>query len=305
MKIRKFIFAVCVACLLLTTQACKIIGGGGEGVTPTPAPTSSVPGMEVVSPQACLLTQQDMIRVEQPQGDLMAWSPVANTVAYVGSTQASSWNVGDLNIISAPDFENPTRLATQVAGELAWSPRGLNIAYLGLRKSDNLYTIGLVSPAGRTSRDLFPEEAARTDGYSSQKAIAEWLNDGRLRVQTSCGVDCMQAIDFAILTGLASPVGSPTQSSWDMRTVQTNQPAVIPPAYAELEGQLNWSPDGNLIAYIDENETAWIIDEGSGSLYPLDIGDYGTASETDWSFDSQYLAVRVDQYLKLFKFDCP
>jgi hypothetical protein len=252
--------------------------------------------MEVISPQACLLAQQDMIRVEQPQGDLVAWSPVANTVAYVASTQASSWNVGDLKIISAPGFENPTRLATQVAGELAWSPRGLNIAYLGLRRSDNLYTIGLVSSQGRTSRDLFPEEVARTDGYSSQKAIAEWLNDGRLRVQTSCGVDCIQTIDFAILTGLASPVGSPTQRSWEVWTVHTNQPAVIPPAYAELEGQLNWSPDGNLIAYIDENETAWIIDEESGSLYPLEIGDYGTASETDWSFDSQYLAVRVDQY---------
>jgi hypothetical protein len=90
-------------------------------------------------------------------------------------------------------------------------------------------------------------------------------------------VDCIQTIDFAILTGLASPVGSPTQRSWEVWTVHTNQPAVIPPAYAELEGQLNWSPDGNLIAYIDENDTAWIIDEESGTLYPLDIGDYGTA----------------------------
>ena len=301
----KFVFAGVVVCLLLTTPACNIIGGESGAETPTPVPTSSVPGMEVVLPQACLLAQQDMIRVEQLQGDLVAWSPVANSVAYVASTQSSSWNVGDLNIISAPDFENPTRLAAQVAGELAWSPAGLNLAYLGLRRSDNLYTIGLVSPEGRTLRDLFPEEDARTDGYSSQKAITEWINEGRLRVQTSCGVDCMQTIDFAILTGLASPVGSPSQSLWGAWTVQTNQPAVIPPAFAELEGQLNWSPDGKLIAYIDENDSAWIIEEESGSLYPLDIGDYGTAFETDWSFDSQYLAVRVDKYLKLFEFDCP
>jgi len=48
-----------------------------------------------------------------------------------------------------------------------------------------------------------------------------------------------------------------------------------------------------------------VINAESGSLYPLDMGQYGTATETDWSYDNQYLAVQVDQYLKIYSFKCP
>jgi hypothetical protein len=82
-------------------------------------------------------------------------------------------------------------------------------------------------------------------------------------------------------------------------------PASIPPEYADLPGQLNWAPDDQHIAYIDGAGNAWVINSGGSSLYPLDIGQYGTATETDWSSDSQYLAVQVDQYLKIFAFKCP
>jgi WD40 repeat protein len=291
--------------LVLSLSACSIIGGASGEITPTPVPTSSISGLQVIPPQACQIAEHGMIRVDQLQGDLVAWSPTADTVAYVASTQGSTWNVGELNLLSAPSFDSPKRLATQAAGELSWSPKGLNIAYLGLRRSDNLYTIGIVNPDGRNSRDLFPNEAARTDGYSSQKAILEWLDEGRLRVLTSCGLDCMQRMEFGILTGLSTPLGDPIQRMWDVWSVTTNHPAIIPPAYVDKVGQLNWSPDGNSIAYIDENGSVWVIDEETGTLYPLDIGTYGNATETDWSYDSQYLAVQVDQYLKIFSFECP
>ena len=87
--------------------------------------------------------------------------------------------------------------------------------------------------------------------------------------------------------------------------MNTNHPVTIPPEYADLAGQLNWSPDESQIAYIDEDGYAWIINVGTGMLYPLDIGTYGTATETDWSYDSQNLAVQADQKLKIFSFDCP
>src|SRR4030065_1678639 len=178
------------AWLLLGTSACALLGGvSGEG-TPTPEPTSSVIGLQVVSPEACQLAAQGMIRVEHSQGDLIAWSPVGETVAYIASTQGSSWNIGELNILSAPTFAAPEKIASQVAGELTWSPNGISIAYLGLRRSDDLYTIGLAYPDGRVSKDLFPGEAARTDGFSSQKAILEWIGGRRLRGLASCGVDC-------------------------------------------------------------------------------------------------------------------
>jgi hypothetical protein len=300
-----FARAITFICLLFTLSSCTILGGASGKDTPTPLPTSIIPGLQVVSPQACLVTEQRMIRVENPQGDLISWSPTGNTVAYVASTQGSSWNVGELNILTAPLFDNPERLGTQVAGELAWSPNATTIAYLGLRRSDTLYTIGLAYPDRRPSKDLFPGEAARTYDFSSQKAILEWIDDGRLRVYTSCGLDCMQEVDFGVITGLSTQKGDPVQRDWKLWSVHTNQPITIPSEYVDLPGQLNWSPDESQIAYVDEDGYLWIINVGTGELYPLDIGAYGTATETDWSYDNQYLAVHVDQNLMIFSFKCP
>ena len=296
---------ITLLCLLFMTSACTILGGRPGEATSTPIPTSSIPGLEVVSPQACLVAEHRMIRVDKPQGDLVSWSPTENTLAYVASTQGSSWNIGELNILSARLFDNPQRLATQVAGELAWSPNGTSLAYLGFRRSDTLYTIGMAYPDGKPSKDLFPGETARTDEYSSQKAILKWVDDGRLRIYTSCGLDCMQAMDIGVLTALSSIKGDPIQQNQELWAVSTNLPGSLPAEYAELPGQMNWSPDERQIAYIDEDGYVWIIEVGTGKLYPLDIGEYGTATETDWSYDSQYLAAHVDQNLKVFSFDCP
>lgn len=246
-----------------------------------------------------------MIRVESPQGDLVSWSPVTDTVAYIASTQGSHWNVGELNVLEAPKFDTPERLATQTAGELTWSPDGSAIAYLGLRRSDNLFTIGLAYPDGRTSKDLFPGDSARTDDYSSQKAVLEWITSGKLRVLLSCGINCLQTTDIGVISGLTTPVGDPLERYWDMWAAHTSQPSNIPEPYAKLTGQLNWSWDEHKIAYTDDDGNAWVINVDAGTLYPLDIGQYSTATETDWSFDNQYLAVQVDQTLKIFSFQCP
>ncbi|HEX9091664.1 MAG TPA: hypothetical protein VF831_09255, partial [Anaerolineales bacterium] len=207
--------------------------------------------------------------------------------------------------LAAPKFDLPERIATQVAGDLSWSPDGTSIAYLGLRLSDNLYTIGLAYLDGSVSKDLFPGEAARTDNYSSQKAIQEWMDASRLKVLTSCGADCLQGVDISIPSGASAPTANTHQRIWDVWAVHTNHPAQISSKYADVKGQLNWSPDESLIAFINENGNAWIINDETGSLYPLDIGEYATATETDWSFDGRYLAVHVDQKLKIFAFDCP
>lgn len=294
----------CIGMLLLLT-GCSVFGMGSPATTATPEPTSSIPNLQVVPPQACKVAEQGLIRVYEPQGDLIAWSPNSDTVAYIASTQGSSWNVGDLNILSAPLFADPKRLATGTAGELTWSPDSSIIAFLGLRKSDELYTIGLAYPDERPSQDLFADEVARTDDYSSQKAVLEWIDTDRLRVLASCGLDCMQTIDFNVQSGLSSPVGDPILRKWGMWEPRTNQPASLPSEFADLPGQLNWSPDEKYIAYVDQVGNAWVIHSQDGSLYPLDIGQYGTATETDWSFDSQYLALQVDQNMLIFSLKCP
>jgi Tol biopolymer transport system component len=297
--------AGCFLCFLFIVPACTILGAGAPEATLTPQPTSSIPNMQVIAAQACQVAEQSMIRVEAPQGDLIAWSPLSDAVAYVASTQGSSWNIGELNLLSSPKFDTSVRLATGVAGELAWAPDASAIAYLGLRRSDNLYTIGLAHPNAQASQDLFPNETARTDDYSSQKLILGWMDTSRLRVLVSCGINCMQTLMMDVQSGLSSQVGDPIHRYWDMWSVHTLLPTSIPTQYAGLTGQLNWSPDEQRIAYIDGAGNAWVVNAGSGSLYPLDIGQYGTATETDWSSDSQYLAVQVDQYLKIFSFKCP
>jgi hypothetical protein len=115
----------------------------------------------------------------------------------------------------------------------------------------------------------------------------------------------MQTLDLDVQSGLSSQVGAKIQRYWDIWSVHTLHPTSMPPEYADLPGQLNWSPNDQRIAYIDKAGNAWVINASGGSLYPLDIGQYGTATETDWSSDSQYLAVQVDQYLKIFSFNCP
>jgi hypothetical protein len=298
-------YSILLVGLLLGITACTIMGGVADEVQPTPLPTSSVPAMQVVPPQACQVSEHGMIRVENPQGDLIAWSPIADTVAYIAPTQGSSWNVGELNILSAPQFDSAIRLATQVAGEISWAPDASSIAYLSLRRSDNLYTIGLAYPYGRPAVDLFPGDAARTDDYSSQKSILKWINPGRLRVLVSCGINCLQTLDFGVLSGLSTSVGDPIERPKDLWAPHTFHPSPIPTQYASLAGQLNWSWDDHHIAYIDANGRAWVINVDSDTLYPLDIGQYGTATQTSWSYDNQYLAVQVDQNLKIYSFDCP
>jgi hypothetical protein len=291
--------------IMTILSACSVFAAGGDRATPTPEPTSSIADLQVVTPQACLVAQQLMIRVNEPQGDLVAWSPDTESMAYIATTSGSSWNVGDLNILSAPLFADPTRLATGAAGELTWSPDGSTIAYLGLRRSDDLYTVGLAYPDGRAWRDLFPDTAARTDDYSSQKAVLGWTDNNRLKVQTSCGLDCLQTFDFDIQTGYSTPDGIPVQRAWDTWAPHTHLPSEIPSLYSNLAGQQNWSHDEKHIAYVDQSGNAWVVDVGSGTLYPLDIGQYGTATETDWSYDDQYLSIQVDQNLMIFSFKCP
>ncbi len=291
--------------MFLGVSACTVLGGSSAEATAMPIPTSSVPNMRVIPSQACQVAQQGMIRVAEPQGDLISWSPVEDTLAYIASTQSSSWNVGDLYILSSPKFDSPVRMATQVAGEISWAPDATSIAYLGFRRSDNLYTIGLAYPDGRPARDLFPDESARTDDYSSQKSILKWINSGSLRVLVSCGINCMQTMDFGVLSGLSTPVGNPVERNRDLWTPHTYHPSSIPSDYAELTGQLNWSWDEQHIAYVDKAGNPWVINVNDKTLYPLESSQYGSATETDWSYDNKYLAVQVDQNLKIFSFQCP
>jgi hypothetical protein len=281
---------------------------GGLGVdeaTPIPLPTSSLPGLVTIQPQLCRLAELPMLRVDQPQGDLLAWSPEGNILAYLAPETGSTWMVGRLMTVSEPAFASPVELASYVAGDLAWSPDGSRLAYLSLRRGDRLYSVGVAYPQGGLPQDMFPGEAARTDEWSSQKAVLGWEDNNRLRTQVSCGLDCVQMVEVNVVAATQMPLGDPTQRSWNWWDYTLNQPEQLPVAYQDFMQKANWAPGGARLVYLDARLDAWVVNLEGGTQFILDTGGYLAVSETDWSPDGRYLAVQAEDWLFIFSSDCP
>jgi hypothetical protein len=279
--------------------------GGAEFVeaTPTPLPTSSLSGLVTVQPQMCPLAKLAMLRVDEPQGDLLAWAPGTATLAYLAPATGSTWMVGSLLAVSAPDFDTPQELADHAAGHLTWSPQGSALAFLSLRRSDGLFSVGVVYPQSGEVDDLFPGEAARTDEWSSQKAVREWRNEQSLLVEVSCGLDCVQSVQVTLPGGALTPLGDPVQRPWDWWNYRLNAGPELPVEYLPLVQEVNWSPDGSRVAYVDARRDAWVILLDEQVQFPLPTGGFLSVSETDWSADGKYLAAQAEDWLFIFG-DC-
>jgi hypothetical protein len=275
-----------------------------EQAIPTPLPASSLPGLVTVEPQLCQVAKLAMLRVDQPQGDMLAWAPEADTLAYLAPATGSTWLVGTLMAVSAPDFDTPQELADHAAGHLTWSPQGSALAFLSLRRSDGLFSVGAVYPQSGEVRDLFPGEAARTDEWSSQKAVREWRNEQSLLVQVSCGLDCVQRVQVALPGGALTPLGDPVQRPWDWWNYRLNAGPELPEEYLPLVQEVNWSPDGSRVVYVDARRDAWVILLDEQVQFPLATGGFLSVSETDWSVDGEYLAAQSEDWLFIFG-DCP
>lgn len=292
----------CLFLILFTLTACG--GAAFEEPTPTPLPTSSLPGLVTVQPRMCPVAKLSMLRTAQPQGDMLAWAPDSHTLAYLAPAPGSTWMVGTLMTVSGPAFDVAQDLADYVAGHLTWSPQGTALAYLALRRSDALYTISVVSPQSGQTVDLFPGEAARTDSYSSQKAILAWTDNQTLRVRVSCGLDCLQTMKIDLPAGTLTLSGEPTQHAWDWWNYRLNDGPELPAEYQAFTREVNWAPDEQRLVYIDTRRDAWVIVVDEGVQYPLATGGYLAVSETDWSDDGEYLAVQAEDWLFIFG-DCP
>ena len=287
----------------LLLAACD--GTGDNAPTPTPLPTSSLPGLVTIQPQLCRQAELPMLRVDDPQGDMLAWAPDGHTLAYLAPTTGSTWLVGALTMVSGPAFDAPLELADQAAGSLVWSPTGERLAYLSLRRSDGLFSVGIVSPQSGEARDLFPGEAARFDEWSSQKVVTGWEDEQHLRVQVSCGLDCIQSIELNLITNIHTPLGETAQRPWDWWAYTLYQPDTLSAQYLEIMREPNWSPDGQRLVYLDVRADAWVVNLDTGTQFPLDTGGFLAVSETDWSADGQYLAVHAEDWLFIFGSDCP
>ncbi len=307
MKLRAAFTAL--ACLILA--ACGVIPGlptpapAESGPTPTPLPTSTAPGFPIVADRSCLLAEFEPLRTDEPQGDLLAWRPGQNVLAYAGPAVNSNWYAGTLMLASGPDFSAPVNLApdVHVFGDLTWSPDGSLLAYVALRLSDGLYTVFTSSPdASSPAHDWMPGEAARTETGSSSKAITGWLAGRRLSILAACGPDCDQITEINLNDGQITPVGEQIRRAPGRLAVTLNTREYDAAVYPYMP-VANWSPDGKKIAYFDEDDRALILLEDEKQQYILDIG-VGTPREAKWSPDGTLLAVRTDDVIYIFDAVC-
>ena len=278
-------------------------------MTPTPTLVSLQPeiavGYQVVADSSCQLASYFPITSDKPQGDLMAWKPNSNQLAYVGPENGSwNWYLGELYIVDPVAQKNIYSSSNlKVFGDLTWSPGGDSLALVSLASGQkDSYTVLVVQPGSGQVTDLFPRQAAQTDTYASQKGIEAWLDDQTLSVAASCGLDCAQSLQF-------NANGSGKQVLKDLRSSENtslalsdNVPQYDTATFPKMN-QPNWSPDQKWIVYVDDDDVTWILNIPNKTEYRLGwLGDF--IRETKWSPDSKLLAFRLDNQLLVYNVIC-
>ncbi len=308
MKARQFFF-VCLITLFLT--GCGIAGGDAANAdgTPVPTPTKDAAGYQGIAAQACLLSDFSAMQSDKAQGDLTAWQPGADALAYMAPSQRSSWYIGEVTLASGKDFATRITLApnVQASGDLTWSPSGKTLAFLAFRPNENVYTVMTVQADGSGLTDLFPTDLARTDARTSQKAIIGWKGENILQVLSSCGEECRQSYDIR-LGQAAGPVLTPTpvanyRDLVDNLQISKRVQDYKPEDYPRGMSYPNWSPDDKLVAYLDKRALLWVITLKDKTIAPLDLG-LRDVYETHWSSDSRFLSARAEDRIFVFQVKC-
>lgn len=250
--------------------------------------------------RSCQVARFEPLRVDQLQGDLLAWRPDQDQLAYVAPAASSNWYAGTLEMVQGPEYAEPVVMApdTLVFGDLTWSPDGALLAYVALRISDGVYTIQTVSPEEGIPKDWLPGEVARTENGSSAKAIIGWQAGQRLRVLSACGPDCDQTLEINLATGEVSAIGEQLRRAKDRLALRDHLVIHDEETYPYMI-QPNWSHDNRMIAYFDEDDRVMLVIVAEQVQYILDVG-INTPRETKWSYDNRHLAVRTDDWVYIF-----
>ncbi len=290
--------------------------------TVTPTATLDPSGYQAVEPRACMVGDWHTLQAERRQGrvttwlqgNLLAWQPGTSNLAYLAPGELSSWFTGNLMLAVGPDFSEHRPLAPTILvnGDLTWSPSGTWLAFLAFRPNESLYTVMVVSASGSELIDLFPTDLARTDQRSSQKAIIGWQDDQTVQVVSSCGVECRIAFSIDI-TSPPGPVLTPTPVGHyrllqDSLQIERREQTVTPENYPKIIStpQIsipNWSPDDQMMAYLDRRGILWVLSLDEKINYPLEIG-LRDVYETRWSSASDYIAVRAEDRIFVFQVPC-
>jgi hypothetical protein len=305
---------------VLLLAGCQFDNGGQAPVPAfrlTPSTTPDNLGYTSVPSPACLVADWSSMQTDKLQGDLLAWSPDGTRLAYLAPQPSSSWYVGLASVAQGAGYTERAALVPNImaVGDLTWSQDGTRIAFVALRTNENLQTVLVAHADGSTLTDLFPFDEARSDLRSSQKAIIGWSDTSHLRVQTSCGEDCQQELEINILTGAARP----SSDSERRNAMKTPTPGVIkvldglepyinqqsydPKVFPRTFNQPNWSPDGQMVLYLDRRGLLWNLNPDNKAQYLLDLG-LRFVNETKWSPDGLQVAVRAEDRIFVFDLAC-
>lgn len=255
----------------------------------SPLPTQLAgEGLSVVGTKACQVQKLVSVQVDKPQGDMAAWSPAGNTLAYVTpGNEKWGWFVGNLVLLDVPNNKvTYTTSDIRVAGDLTWSPDGKKLAFVVLDPTEKIYNVDILDLESQAITELFSVADARTDEWSSPKGINQWISANLLEVMSSCGVDCSRAYDYN--TATSQMITGSEGRKQDDHSLEVSSGGA--------------SPDGTWQVTVDTKDNVWLSAAGKHQASIILTGN--TVGEIKWSGDSSYLALRVDEAVLIFEPVC-
>jgi WD40 repeat protein len=294
MKIYRYFFLTLPIVALTFLAGCSALTSqmnrAAETVKATPTPIALPTQLSVqtrVESQTCKVAELIAIQTDEPQGDLMAWSPTGHELAFVQPVnQYSGFYIGDLTVYDASNNETIfTSDDKAVFGDLIWSPDGSALAYVALDQTTGVYTVKTVTLADGVEVDIFGDEAA-TDDFASQKGILSWTTAPELIVTSVCGSDCVRVYQYNLVSQTLIP----------LQEIRYNENTSL-----ALGNDLS-SPDGTWTVSIDNNENTWLISNKNNQISLLLA--LTELMEEKFSKDSQYLAVRTAEQVIIYQLGC-
>ncbi len=287
-----------VLLISLLLAACSPVSDEQNGIasTPTAQVVADVSdGLQVIAAQACLVREEKSIQTDRLQGDLLAWSPLEEKLAFVTPPNRSwGWYEGDLIILDVASGEEQSTKDIKVNGDLTWSPNGEQIAFVSFRPAENHYSVMVYSVVSASLVDLYT--TAVTDEFTSRKGIVRWRSDQVLQVSETCGIDCVRFVEHNLASGQSAVLEETRQNENTSLQVPLNQPGVVPNRNWR---NANWSPGAEQVFFTDRNGVAWLGNLSDSTRYALPIDPTGV-QESKWSPDERMIAVRTAETVSVF-----
>lgn len=269
--------------------------------TATPLPTTNPEeGLQVTATQACQIYRGAGIQSRVASGDMIAWSPKSDMLAYIAPVNRTwAWGVGDLAFYTLSTKQENFTTGIPFSGDLTWSPDGSKLAAVTYDSNANFHSVYVVSPNGLSTQNLFPG-GEPTDTFDSMKGILNWVDNASVVINESCGIDCLKTLEIDTLT-MQQALRADARKSTDTSL------SILQPTLA-VEMVRNWSqplesPDTTKVVYIDTRGQAWLINVGEKTKYSLYNG-VDEIIEMKWAPDSKSLALRTSQNVLIYQFEC-